>query len=119
MNISDLDLDETKSYLKITDLDNFFDVFIDARNNTVFDINKTLYIDVDRSKLPDFIVDTPMHWTLISYKIYGTTRLAWLLWKLNNVGVKAIFEALQPGDKVKYLPKTYVDSIVASINDYE
>ena len=31
MKAVDLDLDETTRYLKITDLDNFFDVIIDKR----------------------------------------------------------------------------------------
>lgn len=31
MKAVDLDLDETARYLKITDLDNFFDVVIDKR----------------------------------------------------------------------------------------
>lgn len=118
MKLVDLDIDEVNSYLKITDLENLFDVFIDKRQNVVFDVNKTLYIDVDPSKLPEFVVDTPMHWTLISFKIYGTTRLAWLLWKLNRVDARTIFDAKQPGEKIKYLPKHYVDGIVADLNDF-
>ena len=119
MKAVDLDLDETTRYLKITDLDNFFDVMIDKRGNTVYDLNKTLYIDVDPKLLPEFECTHEMHWTLISHKIYGTTRLAWLLWKLNRVDASTIFIAKQPGDKVKYLPKQYVDSIVGELNEFD
>ena len=49
-----------------------------------------------------------MHWTLISYKIYGTTRLAWLLWKANNVQMADTFKVKMPGDIVYYLPRENV-----------
>ena len=119
MKIKQLELDETGNYLKITDLENWFETFEDKRNNTVFDINRTVYINVDPSKLPDFVCDSEMHWPLISYKIYGTTRLAWLLWKLNGVTAKDVFKAKQPKDEVKYLPKQYSDTIIADINEFE
>ena len=119
MKIKQLELDETDNYLKITDLENWFETFEDKRNNTVFDINRTVYINVDPSRLPDFVCDAHMHWPLISYKIYGTTRLAWLLWKLNNVDASTIFIAKEPGDSIKYLPKQYVDGIVEELNDFD
>lgn len=119
MKLYDLDLDESHNYLKITDLENWFNVHVDKRDNTVFDLNRTIYINVDPSALPDFICDHEMHWPLISYKIYGTTRLAWLLWKINRVEADSIFIAKLPGEKVKYLPKQYVDSITADLNDFD
>lgn len=119
MKLYDLDLNEANDYLKITDLENWFDVFVDKRGNTVFDLNRTIYLNADPAALPDFICDHEMHWPLISYKIYGTTRLAWLLWKINKVSATQIFNAKQPGDKVKYLPKKYVDSITADLNDFD
>ena len=79
MKIADLDLSEFDKFLKIQDLENMFDIFEDSRHNRVYNLNKTLYIEVDLDKLPDFICDCEMHWPLISYRIYGTTRLAWLL----------------------------------------
>lgn len=119
MKLIDLDNDEMNSFLKITDFDNFFDVFVDKRENIVFDVNKTLYINADPASLPEYTCTTPMHWPLISYKLYSTTRLAWLLWKLNHVNLDTIFDIKQPGDKIKYLPKEYVDNIVAQINEFE
>ena len=59
-----------------------------------------------------------MHWPLISYKIYGTTRLAWLLWKVNEVGPIDTFRAKQPGDIVYYLPTSLVKEIVSDINSF-
>ena len=104
MKLVDLDIEETGRYLKITDLENIFDIHVDKRGNAVFNMNETLYINVDRNSLPSFTCTSEMHWTTISYAIYGTTRLAWLLLKLNNVEPIELFNAKQPGDKILYMP---------------
>jgi hypothetical protein len=115
MKISQLD----EEFLKITDLENMLSLFIDNRGRLMFNLNETLYIDASESSLSTFICDHPMHWTTLSYRIYGTTRLAWLLCKVNNVRCENIFKAKQPGDKVLYLPVSYVDSIVSQLNDLD
>ena len=85
----------------------------------MYNLNNALYINVDPSKLPEFICDHEMHWPLASYRIYGTTRLAWLLWKLNGIDASNVFKPLQPKDKVKYLPTRYSEGIVADINNFD
>ncbi len=119
MKINEVDSSTTNSFLKITDLENMFDVAEDGRGNYVFNFNKGLYIKVDKKKLPKFICDHAMHWTIISYRIYGTTRLAWLLWKLNDISLDNVFKAKQPGDEVLYLPTKYSDAIIADINEFD
>lgn len=118
MKLQDLELNDFNEFIKIQDLENELDVFEDQRGNNVFNLNKTLFISVDKERLPDFICDYEMHWPLISYKLYGTTRLAWLLQKINGVTAADVFKAKQPRDVVKYLPKKYVDSIVADMNEF-
>jgi len=100
MKISDFRDSGTQGYLKITDLENFFEVHKDVYDRFYFNINETLYFDVakpdlnsenttqlqiDSTGLAVYTCTTPSFWTLLSYKIYGTTRLAWLLMKLNDV----------------------------------
>lgn len=119
MKLADLDINDTGSYLKITDLENMFDVYTDKRGNAVFNLNETLYINVDRNALPEHICTSETHWTTLSYILYGTTRLAWLLLKVNDVSSADIFKAKQPGDKVKYLPKEYMDNIVSQLNEFD
>ena len=119
MKLSDLDLDEMQSYLKVTDLENAFDVVEDKRQNNIFNLNKSLYINVDKSRLPKYTCTHDMHWPLISYKIYGTTRLAWILWKLNDVDLAGTMAMKHPGDKILYLPSKYTDGIIADINEFE
>ena len=119
MKVSDIDDAEIKHYLKITDFENFFDVHTDKNGSNFYNLNSTLYFDVDKSTLDVYTCDHACHWPLISYKIYGTTRLAWLLWKLNDVDAAHIFEMKQPGDKILFLDKQYVESIVADLNDFD
>ena len=118
MRIHDLNDNDINAKLKITDLENMFDIYVDKNLNNMFNLNKTLYIKIDKDSLPIFQCTHPMHWTLISYKIYGTTRLAWLLWKINDVSIEDSFKARQPGDIVKYLPKKLVNSIISDITNF-
>lgn len=60
-----------------------------------------------------------MHWPLISYSIYGTTRFAWLLMKLNGVKAEDTFMPKYPSDKVKYISKDSLPQIVKTVNGYE
>ena len=59
-----------------------------------------------------------MHWPLISYVIYGTTRLAWLLMKLNGVGPEQAFMPKRAADPVKYIGKEQLPQIIKAINGY-
>lgn len=119
MKVVDLEIPEFDEFMSIHDFENMFDLVLDKRKNYVYSLNKTLYVSVDLDRLPVFVCDHEMHWPLISYKIYGTTRLAWLLWKLNGVTAKDVFKPKQPKDEVKYLPKQYSDTIIADINEFE
>lgn len=119
MKISDFEDEDTIGYLKITDFENFFTVHEDKNDRYFYNLNETLYFNVDKDSLSDYVCTMTMHWPLISYKLYGTTRLAWLLWKLNDIGPADIFKAKNPGDVIKYIPNEYVESIVADLNEYD
>ena len=113
------DVIDDAGWLKITDLDNFFTVHIDNRGNYMYNLNEGVYIDVPDSMTNVFICDQKMHWPLISYKLYGTTRLAWLLMKINKVGADQMFDAKYPTDEIKYIDKDMIQSVIKTINDYE
>lgn len=134
MKASDLDNAEINKYLKITDLDNFFKVIEDSRGRYFFNLNETLFFNVqkpdlnssrttqkqiDDTGLAVYVCTCNEFWTLISYKLYGTTRLAWLLMKLNDVDASHMFDVKKPGDKVWYLPRENVEAIVADLNDFD
>ena len=95
-------------WLKITDLENMFDVYVRQDGGYAYNLNETVYVDVPDSQLLDYVCQTRMHWPLISYRIYGTTRLAWLLMKVNRVQPDDMFRAKEPSETVKYLDPDYV-----------
>jgi len=106
-------------WLKITDLENMFDVYRKPNGDYSYNLNETVYVDIDDSQLLEYVCDCRMHWPLASYKIYGTTRLAWLLMKINGVQAMDMFKALSPPDVIKYVDKDCLQVIVKGINDYD
>ncbi len=118
MKIAQLEDEDAKATLKITDLQNAFDTYIDKKLNRMFNLNTSVYINADESVLQKFQCNHEMHWTTISYKRYGTTRLAWLLWKVNKTSVPDTFKAKQPGDIVYFLPTDMVERIISDINEF-
>ena len=58
-----------------------------------------------------------MHWPLISYMLYGSTRFAWLLLKINNVSTADVFKIKRNGEVIKYLNKDRLPGIVQVINE--
>ena len=110
------DILDRPNFFKITDLENFFKVSVDKNNAYVFNLNETLVFDVDKSRLTAFVCDQYMHWPLLSYKIYGTTRLAWLLMKINKVSANDMFKIKNPGDIIYAISNELITDIVNTIN---
>lgn len=94
------------------DLDVFFNVYLDQRDKYVYNLNNTLYIKVPDEITDIYIVKHDQFWTTLSYNIYGTTRLAWLLMKLNNVRCENVFSIIETGTRIRYLNKDYVSRII-------
>lgn len=111
------DNQQDTKYLKITDFDNYFNVYLDKNGNYTFNLNQTLYFDA--TQLSEYKCDCRMFWPLISFKLYDTTRFAWLLIKLNNVKGKDIFKAKNAGDIVYFIDKKQLQSIIPYINGYD
>lgn len=98
MKLSDID-----DSVKITDLDGFFDIYEDSNKNYYYNLNSTLYINVPESRLLKYKLSSNLFWTTISYQLYGTTRLWWLLMKLNKVEGIKIFDSVKAGDEILYM----------------
>jgi len=112
MKLTDIDYETT---LKITDFENFFDVY-ESDNVYRYNLNNSIFLNIDDSVILTYELKTPAHWSLISYKLYGTPRLAWLLMKINNVSLSETFEKLQPGTKIKYVSENNVKAILRSLD---
>ena len=119
MKIDDLDPKDLREVLKITDFEHFFEVYIDRYGNYSYNFNQNLYFKFDKSLLPTYQCKSQMFWPLISYEVYGTTRLAWLLMKLNDVQAEQMFDPKHPGDKVAYIPTERMQQIVEKINEHD
>lgn len=98
--------------VKFTDLENFFNIYQDKNSYYKFNINSTVYIDVPPSRLKTYKCQHDMHWPTISYQIYGTVHLAWVLMKVNNITPDISFEIVPAGSEVKYLDRGDVTTVI-------
>ena len=101
--------------LRISDLENMFTVHVDRKGNYAFNLNEGLYLSYDTTNLPKIKLDHDLFWTTISYKIYGTTRLAWLLMKINGIEADRIFDIQTTGTDIYYLSKETVNRLLTEI----
>lgn len=116
MKITDFPAND-RNWLKMTDLENIFNVYLDKRKNYVYNLNSSLYLDAKNADLETFDITHDMHWTLASYKLYGTTHLAWLLMKINNVQAADVFRQLKASEKIKYIPKPQLETLISYLNE--
>ena len=103
--------------MKYVDLENMFNIFSTKSDDYIYNLNETLYLYVPKNRLKIFRPDHEMPWTLISFKLYESPRLFWLLIRLNNVQLKDVFKLVKPGDPVYYIDKIDVETILESLID--
>ena len=99
------------------DLEQMMGAYLDDQNTWTLNINSTFYaINIPNELFSKYTLTSDLHWPTISYNIYGTTRLAWLLMKLNGIKDGNIFNIIKSGTTIRYLDKTrYVDTILSSL----
>lgn len=117
MRVKQVD-ENAKSYLKVSDFDNFFDVYEGLDGNNFYNLNSTVYLDISEKNIMQYVCDCICQWTILSYKVYGTTRLAWLLMKINDVRAEKMFDPIMPGQSVKIIDLEIAKNIVKSVNGY-
>ena len=97
------------------DIDSIFTVHEDIRKNNVFNLNETTYFNIPEKLLKYVILDHPLHWSVISYRIYRTTRLVWFLMKLNKVSLTRAFIRVPPATKVYYVDSENIEMLLRNI----
>ena len=107
-------ISEYDSSIQISDFENFLNVH-EIDGNVVFNLNMTININVSEGSKLEYTLKTKAHWPLISYKIYGTTRLAWLLMKINKVKPSEVCKIKNAGDIIYYISDNSVQSILENI----
>lgn len=116
-NLTNENLDQVLD-LKSTDFENILNVYQDKNYNWIYNLNQTTLFEVDDSLILKYTCTYDSHWPLISYNIYGTTRLAWILYRLNNVTIENIFKPILAGSTVNYIHKSYIRTIITSLQNY-
>lgn len=116
MRLTDLS-QENLGYLQLQDFENILNVGLIDNKYYIYNLNSTLYIKADSNNgIQTYVLRTAAHWPLISYLIYGTTRLWWLLCKLNDENINNIFNAKEIGTEIKYIDKGSIQKILDLIN---
>ena len=99
--------------LQDTDLANLFNIYLDSTmsNNTLqFSINRTLNLtglnNISKKYFIEYTTIDGDTWALISYKNYDTTRLWWLICKLNNINNPLVDPEVNI--KLKILDKSFI-----------
>ena len=97
--------------------ENIFNVNTVSKDNKVHYfyniLNKVVIPDGLSSEVyGEFDLDRKMSWTFLSYKIYGTIDLWWLLTLVNKPDY--IFMA-QGGTSYKYIKQEYIGSILSEV----
>ena len=104
------DIKEERDKVSKLDFENMFDIYEDKRGNLSYNLNSNMYFDFQDAMLQTYIPTHDLHPTIVSYNIYGTPRLAWLICKLNSVKDPSML--FQTGVPVLYLPKDQIGGLV-------
>jgi hypothetical protein len=99
--------------------ENFFKIHIYNDEFTFFNLLKKINIltntnDIDPVYFITYNMDVDIPWVVLSYKIYGTLNLWWLLCLVNNI--QDATKNPELGSKVKAIKPQYVNTIISQIN---
>jgi hypothetical protein len=99
--------------------ENFFKLHIYNDEFTFFNLLKKINIltntnDIDPVYFITYNIDVEIPWVVLSYKIYGTLNLWWLLCLVNNI--QDATKNPELGTKIKAVKPQYVNSIIGQIN---
>ena len=103
------------------DIANLFNLSYDEANNRyTYNLNKSIYIQsfdtYAASLYTVYEVKDRDTWLLISYNVYGTTELWWLVCKTNQI-YSPISESPNSGDNLKILSDEIVQTILTQIRN--
>lgn len=109
-----------KKYIRKYDLANMFNVYPDSKLDDdvmVYNINRSImFTELDKAQ-PDkfyyYTVKDMESWNLISYKEYGTTRLWWIICKLNEINDPT--QEPRVGSILRMISIDTINSILTSI----
>ncbi len=98
------------------DMANLFIQFLDKNNNVVYNINDSValnFLDPSDNLVSIYLVGDKDTFQTIAYKFYGTTRLWWLIARLNNV--EDAFVRPKSGSYLKILNPSLITTIASQL----
>lgn len=96
--------------------ENLFKIYNDSDGNYYYNILKKVSFsgDFDDSFYFEYNVIGQKHWTIISYEVYGTIHLWWMICSVN--GISNPVQLPESGITLKILKPEYVQDVLTSIN---
>lgn len=110
------DIQDAPSLQKIPPeaLENIFNVYVDGQNEYYYNILRTVNFEglenLEATYFDIHVFNEEDSWTVLSFKYYGTTRLWWLICKVNNIFNP--FENPEIGTKLIILKPELVHGLV-------
>ena len=114
-------ISDIPTYVEVENVsyENFFKLHIYNDEFAFFNLLKKINIltstnDADPTYFITYNIDVDIPWVLLSYKIYGTLNLWWLICLVNNIQDATKNPAL--GTQIKAIKPQFVGAIVNQIN---
>jgi hypothetical protein len=101
--------------------ENIFNVYTvekDNKNFYFYNINNKIQLPVviGGDYLDTIVLDRTMPWTTLSYKLYETMNLWYLIYVLNHKDSKPSFTA-NINDTLVYIKPRFINAIITSLNE--
>lgn len=108
--------------IELVSYENFFKLHIAEEENgdkIFFNLLKKIYIvdkssDLNPKYFDTYVIDVDLPWVILSYNIYGTLNLWWLLCLANNIQDPT--KNPEQGSYLRVIKPTYVELIVNTIS---
>jgi len=102
--------------LRVENYENIFNLYQDINNNYYYNLLQTIHIpdNLPEGYYDTYIVGYQDTWTVISYKIYGTPNLWWVITHTNKIINPT--KIPEPGVELKILKTGVVKEIISQIS---
>lgn len=101
--------------LQSTRYENIFKVHFNEDNLPFYNLNRSINFpnNLDPSLFNVLVYDSPTHWPILSYKLYQTIYLWWMITEVNNIRNPFILPEI--GSTIRYIKPDYVQYILGQI----
>ena len=96
--------------------ENIFKIYLNEDNKFIYNLKTSVSFpdDIDPAFIDTFKLDRKTSWTIISYNIYGSIFLWWMITELNKISNPVIIPVL--GKNYNFIKPQYIDTVLSQIN---